>query len=232
MEYDRETFANDYILAKVFKSTMGSFFKVALYATLVVCANGLPQLFDFFRSGTVNNNSSGYGVDVSFPIHHGINSHLHPHFAHRYQAFMQGCYNAYSRSACDSTERSRLQMNLQQPASQHNYTEAGFLKTQVPPTVWSAILAFYEQNKETEKREDWPAGNTYVNHWQTPSYMISLEDRRLRAGLQLKNTIWSGIQPIIENWVGYPVEPTSLYGIRVYKRGAILATRKQLHYFL
>jgi hypothetical protein len=115
-------------------------------------------------------------------------------------------------------------MNLNQPSTQHNYTAVGFHKTRVPDSIWPAIQSFYAQNKDTEKPENWPAGNTYVNHWVSPTYMVSFEDRQLRAGLQLKNMIWSTVQPIIEAWVGYPVEPTSLYGIRLYKRGAILAT--------
>jgi hypothetical protein len=33
------------------------------------------------------------------------------------------------------------------------------------------------------------------------------------------------VKPILEEWTGKKLRPTSLYGIRVYKRGAILATR-------
>ena len=36
----------------------------------------------------------------------------------------------------------------------------------------------------------------------------------------------AGVKPIIEEWTGQKIEPTSLYGIRVYKEGAVLATRK------
>jgi prolyl 4-hydroxylase len=51
--------------------------------------------------------------------------------------------------------------------------------------------------------------------------MISLDDA---GGLALKNFIWENVQPIIEEWVGYKVKPTSLYGIRVYSDGAVLGT--------
>lgn len=36
---------------------------------------------------------------------------------------MEGCYKKYSRHECDSTERDRMLMNLEQPRTQHNYTE-------------------------------------------------------------------------------------------------------------
>jgi hypothetical protein len=34
------------------------------------------------------------------------------------------------------------------------------------------------------------------------------------------------VKPIISEWVGHELRDTSLYGIRVYSDGAILATRK------
>jgi hypothetical protein len=127
-------------------------------------------------------------------------------------------------------------MNQEQPAQQHNYTELGFKKLRVPDEIWTDLRAFYDANKENEKIENWPRGNTYVNHWDAPSYMIGLEDRSLAlrgaagarpiSGMNLKAKIWEGIRPMLEEWTGHRLEPTSLYGIRVYKHGAVLAPRK------
>jgi hypothetical protein len=55
--------------------------------------------------------------------------------------------------------------------------------------------------------------------------MISFEESSFRDGMQAKQLLWKLCQPVIEEWVGRKVEPTSLYGIRVYKDKAILATR-------
>lgn len=41
----------------------------------------------------------------------------------------------------------------------------------------------------------------------------------------MKERIWAGVKPILEEWTGKQLVPTSLYGIRVYQDGAILATR-------
>ena len=54
--------------------------------------------------------------------------------------------------------------------------------------------------------------------------MISFEDPTIEGGAELKNYIWNKVQPIIEEWVGRKVHPTSLYGIRVYSSNAVLAT--------
>eukprot|EP01039_Chlorochromonas_danica_P006473 gene6473-7138_t len=117
-------------------------------------------------------------------------------------------------------------MNRQQPALQHNYTNIGFLKTKLPRQAWDALSSFYERNKDDqhEKEEVWPRGNTYVNHWQHATGMISFEDTTLRGGLMVKQLLWDAMQPIIEEWVGQKVIPTSLYGIRLYKNGNVLAT--------
>ena len=51
----------------------------------------------------------------------------------------------------------------------------------------------------------WPAGNTYTNHWDEPTMMVSLENRKLRGGLDLKNRVWSGARAILEEWSGQEV---------------------------
>ena len=117
-----------------------------------------------------------YGVDVTFPIHRNIKD-KNSIFYKRYQETMAGCYKAYSKSSCDATEHARIEMNLRQPRGQHNYTEIGFKKTRVPEELFKEIKQFYEENKDKDHLEAWPAGNTYVNNWASPTYMISFEDR-------------------------------------------------------
>ena len=56
------------------------------------------------------------------------------------------------------------------------------------------------------------------------TYMVSVENSGFRGGgLTLKNAIWEAARPTIEAWTGMKLQPTSLYGIRVYTEGAILA---------
>lgn len=73
------------------------------------------------------------------------------------------------------------------------------------------------------KKEKWATGNIYVNHWESPTYMVSVEDTSLRGGgLGLKKAIWDAVKPTIENWVGMELQPISMYGIRAYTEGAVL----------
>lgn len=192
---------------------------ICLVSALVVFVSASP-FADLSRE------QGEYGVDCSYPIHYGISKKDCPYFHQRYEKLMEGCYAAYSKQECDQNERERLQMNLDQPATQHNYTEIGFKKIRAPKEVWEPLIEFYETYKSKQKIEKWYRGNTIVNTWESPSYMISFENPDFKGGLAVKNMIWEGMKPIIEEWVGYQIEPTSLYGIRIYKEGSILATRK------
>ena len=169
-----------------------------------------------------------YGVDVSFPIHYHINPKRYSYQHERYRKLMSGCYKKYSTAECDSYERDRLEMNRNQPPTQHNYTELGFKHIRLPEALWIAIKEYYDKMKTKESIESWPRGNTYVNHWESPTYMVHLDMMGvgLRGGKSLREQIFEHAKPILEEWTGHPLEPTSLYGIRVYKNGAVLSPRK------
>lgn len=196
-----------------------------LNVTILATIFGVINSFSFWKGSSDNKNdlTNGYGVDVSFPIHHGVDPNTY--MGKLYKDNIQGCYDKFSQHLCEANERARMEMNVDQPATQHNYTELGFKKLKVPKEAWEPLLAFWNDNKDKMAIENWPAGNTYTNNWASPTYMVSMEDGKLRgSGNRLKKTIWDGVQPILEEWVGKKLKETSMYGIRVYKENAILAT--------
>ncbi|KAL9182371.1 hypothetical protein ACHAXT_013023 [Thalassiosira profunda] len=149
-----------------------------------------------------------------------------------YDAFMDGCDAHYGGkrgrySACRATEEDRVEMSLRQPKSMQNYTELGFKKIKAPKEVWERVKKFWDDNKDREnwKSENWPKGNTYTNHWESPTYMVSVEDTKLRgAGSNIKRKVWNAARDTIQEWTGEELTDCSLYGIRVYTEGSILAT--------
>jgi len=196
-----------------------------------------------------------YGVDVSFPIHRDEVSTNYPWLPHNvdpennptptkyrgmpiqklgnkkefYEDFMQGCYDKYqqgkSGGTCDATEHDRVKMSLNQPKDMTNYTEIGFKKIRTPPKVWELISDFWEKNKHTKANENWGRGNTYVNHWESPTHMVSVDNGALRGGGgRLKTEIWNAARDTLQEWTGQELTQCSLYGIRVYTEGAVLAT--------
>lgn len=170
-----------------------------------------------------------YGVDCSFPVH-SKELRCGDRLGDRmkvYQDFMQGCRDYYGKSKgvrCDTTEDDRIEMSVRQPQSMVNYTSTGFKKIRAPKEVMEVLTRHWEQNKDNMKKEVWPIGNIYVNHWASPTYMVSVEDTSLRGGgAQLKQQVWEAVKPVVEEWTGMELQPTSQYGIRVYTRGAILS---------
>jgi len=72
--------------------------------------------------------------------------------------------------------------------------------------------------------EKWGIGNTYTNNWAADSEMVSVEDTKLRGGgYQFKQRIWNEAKAIISEWTGQELTQCSLYGIRIYREGAILS---------
>jgi prolyl 4-hydroxylase len=176
----------------------------------------------------VQGQDSDYGVDCSFPIHSkewrcGDTLGDRAKF---YEDFMQGCHNYYGNKAnrCDITEDDRIEMSLRQPQSMVNYTSTGYKKIKAPKLLFDLLSAHWEANKHLKTQEVWFVGNTYTNHWESPTNMVSVEDGKLRgAGAQLKITLWDAVKSTIEEWTGMEQKPTSMYGIREYTTGALLA---------
>mmetsp|Transcript_7494 Transcript_7494/g.16619 ORF Transcript_7494/g.16619 Transcript_7494/m.16619 type:complete len:428 (-) Transcript_7494:2006-3289(-) len=171
-----------------------------------------------------------YGVDTSFPIHYGsIKSKSSNPLGDRqaiYDEFMEGCREFYGNrgGSCDVTEEDRYAMSLRQPASMQNYTDVGFKKVRAPAEVFSLLSNYWDTNLRRRQQEKWPTGNTYVNYWKAPTYMVNVENTNLRSGGQLlKQKIWDGVKPVLEEWTGMELEQSSMYGIRQYTRGAILS---------
>merc|ERR1712029_137962 len=98
-----------------------------------------------------------------------------------------------------------------------NYTDIGFIKIRAPENLFKLIKDFWEKNKQDQKPEKWFVGNTYTNHWESPTKMVNIN------GYKLRNAIFDEAKDTIEEWTGENLTKCSLYGIRVYTEGAVLA---------
>lgn len=142
-----------------------------------------------------------------------------------YLNHLQGCRNMYSSSpeACDHYEYHRMLMNQRQPQSIKNYTETGFKVIRSPEHVVELIQEFWAKNHYKGKEEKWTPGNVYINHWDNPTYLISVDDAGLRgSGTKLKEHIWAAASATLESWTSEELQPCSMYGIRVYGEGAVM----------
>lgn len=159
-----------------------------------------------------------YGTDCSFPHFRKVSScgTLLGNRSSVYFEYMEGCRQRYG-DACDDFEEARLRKNKRKPQSMFNYTSTGFQKSRAPQLVSNLLQRHWQTHKAEE--ETWRRGDTRANHWVAPTYMVSLYS----AGHDLVNEIYMLLKPLVEQWTGMEQRPVSLYGIRVYARGAILA---------
>lgn len=142
-----------------------------------------------------------------------------------YDDFLEGCKKKYPGGSCQVTERDRVDMGLRQPSSMQNYTDIGFKKIKTPEKVWKLVKRFWDENKDKGANENWNRGNTYVNHWVSPTKMVSIENSKLRGGGGvIKQAIWDAARDTIQEWTGEELTQCSLYGIRIYHEGAVLGT--------
>ena len=89
-------------------------------------------------------------------------------------------------------------MIMRQPKGMYNYTKLGYTKIKAPENVFQLIKQFWETNKGKEVEEKWSTGNTYVNHWDVPSHMLSVENESLEGGgYVLKQHIWNAARDTI-----------------------------------
>jgi len=191
-----------------------------------------------------------YGVDVSFPMHNirvsnnyaelpwNVNPAIDTPTEYQdkvvqplgdrqkfYEDMIQGCVEYYGKKGhrCKEYETDRVEMTLRQPQSMENYTDLGFKKIRAPENVWRLIKNFWSINKESQSKENWPVGNTYTNHWSAETSIVNIENAQLRGGgLKLKQAIWDAAESTISAWTNTDLNGCSLYGIRVYKTGAVL----------
>ncbi|GKY95393.1 hypothetical protein MPSEU_000500900 [Mayamaea pseudoterrestris] len=182
----------------------------------------------FAESEVLNDaeDESRYGVDYSWPMHHGAHANALSHDDSllprpiAYQRFMKGCYEHYSKELCIRNEEERIAHNLRQPMQQTNFTSAGYAKMKVPTQAFNILRAYWNYHNVSQARmELWDAGNVYVNHWHVPTTIVPLDS----LSLANRRIVADQLKSVLEQWTQTTLVPTSTYGIRVYHRGALLS---------
>lgn len=169
-----------------------------------------------------------YQDDASWAVANPrVSDVLGGHISSLYTSYIEDCTNAASTTktpfSCEDEEIFRLDMNTYQPQSVYNYTKLGYQKIKAPAKLYKLIRDFYDKNKEKDEVE-WKSVNTYHNMWEVPPTILHInQDRFEGGGPALQSEIWSTAKELMEEWSGQKLSPVSLYGIRKYHNGSILA---------
>jgi hypothetical protein len=99
-------------------------------------------------------------------------------------------------------------------------TETGWKKIRAPAHLKELVDDFWSNNHDKAKPENWDVGNSYCNTWDSPTTLVSVDDKGLRgSGPKLKEELWAASSAVAEEWTQQELQPCSLYGIRVYHEG-------------
>lgn len=99
------------------------------------------------------------------------------------------------------------------------FTETGFKVVKVPPTEWGLINDAYQLLKNNTYVENWDGVTDWI---KSPTGDYASEMMSFDSLLTIRELLHKSFLPLHEEWSGQQLEPTSLYGIRSYKRGASL----------
>ena len=195
---------------------------------LFIAANGYEQDSEISPEGNVvlpiqvSDVEDTYGVDVSWATHYRVlREHASVDVRNRedqYTKHLLDC--ARQGEGCSEFENDRLEMNLLQPKAMENYTHAGSARVDAPQVVEKLLTEVWEAHKGEQTPELWEKGNIYVNHWESQTSMVDI-GRYLSEERMWQ--IVDEVQSVLEAWTKQALVLTSVYGIRVYKDGAVMA---------
>eukprot|EP01084_Bolivina_argentea_P051963 95497_1 len=130
-------------------------------------------------------------------------------------------YKAQERwiSGRDSTTTRTQLRNNWAAAALPAFSEKGYKAMKMPEGLWREYKEFYMKWRHKKVDENWNShGQTQVNGHEVAPYMTTMDhdfDFRDRVANQY-------IKPLLEDWVGFPLQLTSHYGEREYYSGSWL----------
>jgi len=114
-----------------------------------------------------------------------------------------------------------LSIETSQELNKHikTYTKEGFQKSSLDKDLLRKIKEFYKTNKDQTKDEFVSGNFIHSDSKEVPSTLLELND-------DLKKEIHESLKRPLEKWSGSRLEPTFVYGIRDYKKGAVLVPHR------
>ena len=136
----------------------------------------------------------------------GINSH--------------GDRTSFKKRVMDKVEFASHDEWIRQARVKRTFSPLGFETGRLPNDLFASMSAYYYNNRLPPhvNYEDWNASEgIFVNWWQSNVMFVQIPPSL--------SSIWQyRLKELVERWVGFELETTDMYGMRVYTNGARLAT--------
>jgi len=101
------------------------------------------------------------------------------------------------------------------------FTKNGFKVLKCPPEIWGLIQDSYELLKDKKEEELYPGKEHTIMGIGNTSDILSFHHIP-----NIRDHIHKLLQPLHEEWSGQRLEPSFVYGIRSYNKGAVLVEHK------
>ena len=101
-----------------------------------------------------------------------------------------------------------------------NFTRIGFQKDTLPKPLFEKLIKFYHDNRAQQVEETGAKG--FIENTGASPKSSSLVE--LTPALQ--KDIHSCLRPVLELWSGIRLDPTYVYGIRIYHNGTVLKAHR------
>ena len=102
------------------------------------------------------------------------------------------------------------------------YTSVGFKKEKLNARLFAKIKVFYEENKNNSEVEIVKGFIHTSQDNQPASRLVNLTEN-------LRKEIHTSLKPVLEEWANTQLEPTVVYGIRIYGKDAVLKAVSYTH---
>ena len=176
-----------------------------------------PSIID--EAAAVEDGSTSYGLDRSFPIQHEVLLDDGPFDRDErqqfYDAFMDGCRaqeTKRQKGLCNQAEADRIATNLIQPSKMKNYTKLGYEKVAAPTRLVDALKQFWKLNQHhIPAQSHYETGTTDINHWEASQFTMNIDDAQYHSK-HLRSIIWDETKPVLEKWAGTELTPSSMFG--------------------
>jgi len=101
------------------------------------------------------------------------------------------------------------------------FTSKGFTIVKCPEEIWGLIKDSYELLKDKKEEEYYPGKEQTIMGVGNTSDLLSFHHIP-----NIRDHIHKLLQPLHEEWSGQKLEPSFVYGIRSYNKGAVLVEHK------
>lgn len=95
-------------------------------------------------------------------------------------------------------------------------TRAGWRTMTIPRPLFEAIRDYYHEHRDAGEAEFVPGGYVHGRGADHSSELVQLPDT-------LKTQALEELKPVVEEWTGVHLDPVTVYGVRNYLDGAMLA---------